>query len=248
MSETGQGAGRVVVVTGGTRGMGRETAGYLARLGYQVVVNYAGNEAQANETVEEIAASGGTVVAKRADVADEVAVAAMFDEVETEFGGVDVLVHAAGIMPVGPMVDFDLDQLDRLLRVNLRGTYVVNQQAAKRLRSGGAIINFSSSITRFSRPGYTAYAATKGAVQAMALILARELRGQDITVNVVAPGPIATPLFFEGKSQEVVDRISAEPPLGRLGEPDDVSGAVAFLAGPGRWINGQTLFINGGAI
>ncbi|MEU1622078.1 SDR family oxidoreductase [Streptomyces sp. NPDC005722] len=248
MSETGQGAGRVVVVTGGTRGMGRETAGYLARLGYQVVVNYAGNQAQANETVEEIAASGGTVVAKRADVADEVAVAAMFDEVETEFGGVDVLVHAAGIMPVGPMVDFDLDQLDRLLRVNLRGTYVVNQQAAKRLRSGGAIINFSSSITRFSRPGYTAYAATKGAVQAMALILARELRGRDITVNVVAPGPIATPLFFEGKSQEVIDRISAEPPLGRLGEPDDVSGAVAFLAGPGRWINGQTLFINGGAI
>ncbi|MEU6339761.1 SDR family oxidoreductase [Streptomyces sp. NPDC088732] len=248
MSEAEQGAGRVVVVTGGTRGMGRETAGYLARLGYQVVVNYSGNEAQANDTVKEIAASGGAVVAKRADVADEVAVAAMFDEVETEFGGVDVLVHAAGIMPVGPMVDFDLDQLDRLLRVNVRGTYVVNQQAAKRLRSGGAIINFSSSITKFSRPGYTAYAATKGAIQAMALILARELRGRDITVNVVAPGPIATPLFFEGKSQEVIDRISAEPPLGRLGEPDDVSGTVAFLAGPGRWINGQTLFINGGAI
>ncbi|MFB7286531.1 SDR family oxidoreductase [Actinacidiphila glaucinigra] len=248
MSEAEQGAGRVVIVTGGTRGMGRETAGYLARNGYRVVVNYAGNEAQANETVEEITAGGGTVVAKRADVADEVAVSAMFDEVEAEFGGVDVVVHAAGVMPVGPMVDFDLAQLDRLLNVNIRGTYVVNQQAAKRLRSGGAIINFSSSITRFSRPGYTAYAATKGAVQAMALILARELRGRDITVNVVAPGPIATPLFFEGKSQEVIDRISAEPPLGRLGEPDDVSGTVAFLAGPGRWINGQTLFINGGAI
>lgn len=248
MSEAEQGAGRVVIVTGGTRGMGRETAGYLARNGYQVVVNYAGNEAQANETVAEITAGGGTAVAKRADVADEVAVAAMFDEVESEFGGVDVVVHAAGVMPVGPMVDFDLTQLDRLLRVNIRGTYVVNQQAAKRLRSGGAIINFSSSITKFSRPGYSAYAATKGAVQAMALILARELRGRDITVNVVAPGPIATPLFFEGKSQEVIDRISAEPPLGRLGEPDDVSGTVAFLAGPGRWINGQTLFINGGAI
>ena len=195
-------------------------------------MNYAGNEAQATDTVESIVKDGGVAVAKRADVSDETAVSAMFDQVEAEFGGVDVVVNAAGIMPVGPMVDFDLDAFDRLLRVNLRGTYVVNQQAARRLRAGGAIINFSSSITKFSRPGYSAYAATKGAVEAMALILARELRGRDITVNVVAPGPIATPLFFEGKTDEVIQRISAEPPLGRLGEPDDVSGAIAFLAGP----------------
>ncbi|WP_329459942.1 SDR family oxidoreductase [Streptomyces sp. NBC_01497] len=248
MSDAGQSADRVVIVTGGTRGMGRETAAYLARNGYQVVVNYAGNEAQATDTVESIVKDGGVAVAKRADVSDETAVSAMFDQVEAEFGGVDVVVNAAGIMPVGPMVDFDLDAFDRLLRVNLRGTYVVNQQAARRLRAGGAIINFSSSITKFSRPGYSAYAATKGAVEAMALILARELRGRDITVNVVAPGPIATPLFFEGKTDEVIQRISAEPPLGRLGEPDDVSGAIAFLAGPGRWINGQVIYINGGAI
>jgi 3-oxoacyl-[acyl-carrier protein] reductase len=239
---------RVAVVTGGSRGIGRETSGRLVREGYAVVVNYAGNKTEADLAVDELRQAGGRVFAVQADVADETAVASLFDQAEAEFGGVDVVVHAAGIMPLAPLVDLDLAVLDRVLRTNVRGTFVVDQQAARRLRPGGAIINFSSSITRFSRPGYTAYGASKGAVEAITLTLARELRGRDITVNAVAPGPTATALFLEGKSEELINRIASESPLERLGQPADLAEVVAFLAGPGRWVNGQVLYINGGAI
>ncbi len=158
-----------------------------------------------------------------------------------------MVVNAAGIMLLSPLADLDLEVFDRIIRTNLRGTFVVDQQAARRLRTGGAIINFSSSLTKLARPGYSAYAATKGAVEAITLILARELRGRDITVNAVAPGPTATPLFLDGKPQELIDRIAAEPPLERLGQPDDIAEIVAFLAGPARWINGQVIYANGGS-
>lgn len=239
---------RVAIVTGGSRGIGRETAQRLAADGFAVVVGYAGNQPEADATTKKIIDDGGRAVAVRADVADERAVAAMFDLTEAEFGGVDVVVHAAGVMPVAPVIDQDLDDLDRVHRTNIRGTFVVNQQAARRLRAGGAIINFSSSITRFARPGYAAYAASKGAVEAMTLILARELRGRDVTVNAVAPGPIATELFLAGKPQDLVDRIAAEPPLERIGEPHDIAELISFLAGQGRWVNGQVIYANGGAI
>jgi 3-oxoacyl-[acyl-carrier protein] reductase len=239
---------KVAVVTGGSRGIGRETAERLAADGYALALIYAGDQQAADEAVEAITAKGAQVLAAQADVADETAVAAAFDRVEQEFGGVDVVVHAAGMMPLAPLVDLDLAVLDRVLRVNVRGTFVVAQQAARRIRAGGAIINFSSSITRFHRPGYTAYGASKGAVEAMTLTLARELAGRDITVNAVAPGPIATALFFDGKSDELVQRISQEPPLHRLGEPTDIAELIAFLAGPGRWVNGQVIYANGGAI
>lgn len=239
---------RVAIVTGGSRGIGRETATRLAHDGYAMVVNYAGNQAAADSAVEALRHNGGQAVAVRADVADQAAVANLFDQAEERFGGVDVVVHAAGIMPLAPLVDLDLAVLDQVLATNLRGTFVVNQQAARRLRAGGAIINFSSSITRFARPGYSAYAASKGAVEAITLILARELRGRDITVNTVAPGPTATELFFTGKSDQLVHQIAAESPLERLGQPADIAELVAFLAGPGRWINGQVVFANGGAI
>jgi 3-oxoacyl-[acyl-carrier protein] reductase len=150
-------------------------------------------------------------------------------------------------MLMSPLVDQDLDVLDRMHRTNIRGTFVVGQQAARRLRAGGAIINFSSSVTKLARPGYTAYAASKGAVEAITLTLARELRGRDVTVNAVAPGPTATALFLDGKSDELIVRIAAEPPLERLGRPDDIAEVVAFLAGPGRWVNGQVIYANGGA-
>jgi 3-oxoacyl-[acyl-carrier protein] reductase len=228
--------------------MGRATAVHLAREGHKVVVNYAANKVEAENTVEEITKNGGQVIAVQADVADEAAVARLFDRAEAEFGGVDVVVQAAGIMPVGPLVDLDLADLDRVLRTNLRGLFVVAQQSARRLRPGGAIINFSSSIAKFARPGYAAYAATKGGVEAISLILARELRGRDITVNAIAPGPVATELFLKGKSDELIQRMTDEIPLGRLGLPSDVVELVSFLAGPGRWINGQVIYANGGAI
>jgi 3-oxoacyl-[acyl-carrier protein] reductase len=150
-------------------------------------------------------------------------------------------------MPLAPVARMDLNTFDRVQRTNVRGTFVVDQLAAQRVRGGGAIINFSTSVTRLQIPSYGAYAASKGAVEALTLILARELRGRDITVNAVAPGPTATPLFFEGKSQEVIDRIAAMNPMERLGTPEDIAEAVAFLAGPARWVNGQVLYVNGGA-
>ncbi|MFF2364976.1 SDR family oxidoreductase [Streptomyces sp. NPDC058122] len=247
MSEQPSTSPRVAIVTGGSRGIGRESAERLAREGYAVVVNYAGNAAEADKAVAAIAEAGGQAVAFRADVAEEAEVAALFDTAEKTFGGVDVVVHAAGVMTLAPLVDLDLDALDRMHRTNVRGTFVVDQQAARRLRTGGAIINFSSSVLALAIPGYTAYAATKGAVEAMTLILAREMRGRDITVNAVAPGPTATALFLDGKDEETIARMAAQPPLERLGTPEDIASVVAFLAGPsGRWVNGQVLRANGG--
>ncbi|SFJ41198.1 3-oxoacyl-[acyl-carrier protein] reductase [Amycolatopsis sacchari] len=239
---------RVAIVTGGSRGIGRAVAERLGREGYAVVVNYASKKADADEAVEAIEKAGGQAFAVAADVADETAMASVFDQAEERFGGVDVVVHAAGVMPLAPIAELDLAVLDRVLRTNVRGTFVVDQQAARRLRAGGAIVNFSSSITRFLRPGYAAYGASKGAVEAATVILARELRGRDITVNAVAPGPTATALFLDGKSEELISTLAKEPPLERLGQPEDIAEVVAFLAGPARWVNGQVLYANGGAI
>lgn len=238
---------KVAIVTGGSRGIGRQTVSRLAQDGFAVVVVYAGRTADAEAAVDEVTAKGGRALAVQADIADEQAVAAVFDRTEQEFGGVDVVVNAAGVMnDPTPLVDLSLDELDRILRTNVRGTFVVSQQAARRVRRGGAIVNFSSSVTRLRQPGYSPYGASKGAVDTMTLILARELRGRDITVNAVAPGPTATELFLDGKPQEVVDGLAKAAPLERLGEPDDIAEVVAFLAGPARWVNGQVLYANGG--
>jgi 3-oxoacyl-[acyl-carrier protein] reductase len=239
---------RVALVTGGSGGIGRAVAERLAKDGMAVAVHYAGNKARADDTVAAIIAAGGTAIAVAGDVADEVEMAAAFDAVEGEFGGIDVLVNTAGIMLLSPLADFDLDALDRMHRTNIRGTFVVSQQAARRVRSGGAIVNFSTTVTKLAIPGYTGYAASKGAVDAMTLILAKELRGRDITVNAVAPGPTATPLYFEGKDEATIQAAAKAAPLERLGTPDDIAEAVAFLAGPARWVNGQIVYVNGGVI
>ncbi|MET0135261.1 MAG: SDR family oxidoreductase [Kibdelosporangium sp.] len=239
---------KVALVTGASGGIGRVVAERLAADGMNVLVHYSGNATRADEAVAAITANGGTASTFRADVAEESEVAAMFDAAEQRYGGIDVVVHTAGIMLLSPLAELDLGDLDRMHRINIRGTFVVDQQAARRVRNGGAIINFSSSVVKIGLPGYTAYAATKGAVDAITLILARELRGRDITVNAVAPGPTATPLFLDGKPQEVVDHLAGMSPLERLGVPEDIAEAVAFLAGPARWVNGQVLYANGGVI
>ena len=237
---------RVAVVTGGSRGIGRAVAERLAADGQAVVVAYASNRDEANATVAAIEESGGKALAVQADVADEAAVAALFDAAEQRFGGVDVVVNAAGIMILEPVARLDLDHLDRMYRTNVRGTFVVVREAANRVRPGGAIVTFSTSVTRLNQPTYAAYAASKAAVEAISPILAKELRGRDITVNTVAPGPTATALFLDGKDQETIDRIAGLNPMQRLGRPDDIAEVVSALAGPVRWINAQTIFVNGG--
>jgi len=238
---------RVAIVTGGSGGIGTAVARRLAEQGMTVVVHYAGRAAQAETVAAEITAAGGTAVALSGDVADPEQMTALFDTVEQRYGGVDVVVNTAGIMLLAPLAEMSLDDFDRMHRVNVRGTFVVSQLAARRLRSGGALVNISTSITRLQTPNYAGYAASKGAVEAMTLILAREMRGRDVTVNAVAPGPTATPLFLEGKGQDIIDRLSSAPPLERLGTPEDIAESVAFLAGSGgRWVNGQVLYANGG--
>lgn len=237
---------RVALITGASGGIGRATAERLAKDGIAIGVHYSGNKAKADQIVSEITAAGGRAIAVGGDVADENAMSAAFDAVEAEFGGIDVVVNTAGIMLLSPIATLNLDDLDRIYRTNIRGSFVVSQQAARRVRGGGAIINFSTSVTRLQFPNYGAYAASKGAVEAMTLILARELRGKDITVNAVAPGPTATPLFLNGKDEATIQNLSKAAPLERLGTPEDIAETVAFLAGPARWINGQVLFANGG--
>ena len=237
---------RVALVTGGSGGIGRAVAERLARDGMAVGVHYAGNKARAEEVAAAIEAAGGRAIAVGGDVAEPAEMEAAFDAVEEAFGGIDVVVNTAGIMVLAPIAELDLDDLDRMHRTNIRGTVVVAQQAARRVRAGGAIVAFSTSVTRLSFPTYGGYVASKGAVEALVPVLARELRGRDITVNAVAPGPTATPLFLDGKTEEQVAGLAKAAPLERLGRPDDIAEAVAFLAGPARWVNGQTLFANGG--
>lgn len=239
-------APRVALVTGGSGGIGRAVALRLAAQGQAVAVHYSGNKLKAEATVDSIRAAGGLAMSVGGDVADEAAMDAAFSAVEAEYGGIDVVVNTAGIMLLGPIATLELDDLDRMHRTNIRGTFVVSQQAARRIRSGGAIINFSTSVTRLQFPNYGAYAASKGAVEAMTLVLAREMRGRDVTVNAVAPGPTATELFLTGKDEALVATLGKAAPLERLGAPEDIAEVVAFLAGPGRWINGQVVHANGG--
>jgi 3-oxoacyl-[acyl-carrier protein] reductase len=247
--DTGTSAPRVAIVTGGSRGIGRKCVERLAADGYRVVVVYAGRAADAEAAVEAAREVGTEAIAVQADVADEAAVEAVFETAEREFGGVDVVVHAAGRMDLAPLAEFDLDVFDLLQRTNVRGTFVVGQQALRRLRPGGSIVNFSSSVVGLAFPNYSAYAASKGAVEAMTLIMARELRGRDVTVNAVPPGPTATALFLDQNDEEKVQKLASQPPLERLGTPEDIAEVVAFLAGPhGHWVNGQVLRANGGII
>lgn len=211
-------------------------------------MHYAGNRDNAEQTAKAIVARGGSATAIGGDVGDEADVATLFNRTEQTYGGVDVVVNTAGLMNLAPLPEMAAADFDQMHQVNVRGTFLVSQQAVRRLRPSGALINVSTSVTRLQLPTYAAYAATKGAVEAMTLILAREVRGKDVTVNTVAPGPTATPLFLEGKPQEALDQIAQLSPIGRLGEADDTARVVAFLSGPdARWVNGQTIFVNGGA-
>lgn len=239
---------RIAIVTGGSGGIGRIVAERLASDGMSVAISYNSNAERANAIVANIEENGGSAISVRADVGDENDVKTLFAQTEEAFGGIDVVVNSAGLMFLSTIESLDLENLDKMHRTNIRGTFIVNQLAAQNVRSGGAIINFSSSVKKLALPTYAGYAASKGAVDAISLILARELAGRDITVNAVAPGPVATPLFLDGKDEATIERLAGLNPMKRLGEPQDIAEIVSLLAGAGRWINGQVIYANGGMI
>jgi 3-oxoacyl-[acyl-carrier protein] reductase len=240
---------KVAIVTGASRGIGAAIAERLAGDGFVVVINYAGKAAEAEALAERIEQTGGKALTAQADVSDAASVGRLFDAAEAAFDGVDVLVNNAGIMRLAPLAEADDALIDSQIAVNLKGVINTLREASRRLRSGGRIINLSSSVVGLYQPTYAVYAATKAGVEAMTNVLAKELRGRNITVNAVAPGPTATALFLDGKPQEVIDHLAKLAPIERLGQPEDIAAAVSFLAGPdGAWINGQVLRANGGII
>jgi 3-oxoacyl-[acyl-carrier protein] reductase len=240
---------KVAIVTGGSRGIGSAIANRLAGDGFAVVVNYAGRSAEAETLVRQIEEAGGKAISVQADVSDAGAVERLFDAAESAYGRIDLLVNNAGIMKLAALAESDDTLFDSQIAINLKGSFNTLREAAKRLRNGGRIINLSSSVVGLYQPSYAVYAATKAGVEAMTHILAKELRGRNITVNAVAPGPTATALFLDGKPQQVIEHLTKLAPLERLGQPEDIANTVAFLAGPdGAWVNGQVLRANGGII
>ena len=238
---------RTAIVTGASKGIGAAIAKQLADDGFQIVVNYSSSSEEAGDVVAGIAAAGGRAIAVRADVADAAAVTALFDRAEAEFGKVDVLVNNAGISKFSPLAEVSDEDFRQQVAVNLTGTFNGMREGARRVRDGGRIINLSTSIIGHYSPGNSVYAATKAAVEAMTHILAKELGPRGVTVNAVAPGPIATELLFKGRSEALIQRLISDIPLGRLGLPEDIAQIVSFLAGPqSGWVNGQIIRANGG--
>ena len=238
---------RTAIITGASRGIGVALAKRLAADGFAVVINYANSATAAEELAESLKSDGHKAIAVKADIARPDAVTALFDKTIAEFGGVDVIVNNAGVMTTQPIAEMEDATFDAMMDINVRGTFNMLREGAKHLRDHGRVINFSTTALHLKLPGYAVYNATKAAVEAMTAVYAKELRGRQITVNAVAPGPVATELFMNGKTDEQIAQFSKMPPLERLGQPDDIAGVVSFLAGTDSgWVDGQTLRANGG--
>lgn len=235
------------IVTGGSGGIGQAIALRLAADGFAVTVHYAGNADKARATVEAIEAEGGQAVAVQGDIANPADVERLFASTQDVFGRIDVVVNSAAIMPMAAIGTDSLDAFDRTIATNLRGTFLVLAQAAQHLDAGGRIIALSSSVVAKAFPAYGPYIASKAGVEGLVHVLANELRGRDITVNAIAPGPVATDLFLDGKSDKLIAQIANQAPMERIGQPDEIASVASFLAGPdGAWVNAQVLRVNGG--
>jgi 3-oxoacyl-[acyl-carrier protein] reductase len=240
-------ASRTALITGASGGIGEAIAKRLARDGFDLVLHYVGNSAKAEKLALEVKQQGVRARAIKADVAIAAEVEGLFKQSFEEFQTIDAVVHTAGIMPLFPIASGDVETFDKVISTNLRGTFLVLAQAAQRMSSGGRIVAFSSSVLAKSFPNYGAYIASKAGVEGLVHVLANELRGRNITVNAVAPGPTGTDLFLKGKDEARIKELANLAPLERLGTPEDIAGAVSFLVGPdGGWVNAQVLRANGG--
>jgi len=240
-------APRTALITGASGGIGKAVATRLSKDGFDLVAHYAGNPAKAEELVAQLKQSGAKAIALKADVAVASDVESLFKKSLEEYGHIDVVVHLAGIMPLFLISSGDVESFDKVISTNLRGTFLVLSQAAQHMTSGGRIVAFSSSVLAKSFPNYGAYIASKAGVEGLVRVLANELRGRNITVNAVAPGPTGTDLFLTGKGEALIKELANLAPLERLGTPEDIAGVVSFLAGPdGGWVNAQVLRANGG--
>jgi 3-oxoacyl-[acyl-carrier protein] reductase len=240
---------KVAIVTGSSRGIGAEIALRLARAGARVVVNYAHDQQAADEICMAITQTGGKCAAVQADVSNPDDVRRLFDAAIEHFGRIDILVNNAGILIFKKIAEFTDDEFDRILDINLKSIFYTLREAAERLADHGRIINISSTVTRLMLPKYGPYAATKGAVEQLTRIFAREIGERGITVNSVSPGPVFTDMFRAGKTEEDIQRMAALSSLGRIGETDDIAQIVLFLASEeARWITGQNIGANGGII
>ncbi|QXI28772.1 SDR family oxidoreductase [Pseudomonas vanderleydeniana] len=244
-----QASRKVAIVTGASRGIGAVIARQLAAQGFAVAINYASSASEASALVVELRQAGHQAIAIKADVANAADVARMFDEIELQLGKVDVLVNNAGILKVLPLAEHSDELYEQTFAINTRGTFNTLREAAKRMNDDGRIVNFSSSTVGLNMPGYAVYIASKAAVESFTHVFAKELRGRRITVNAVAPGPVATELFLQGKSEEQIQTFARMPPLERLGQPEDIAEIVSFLVSPAvGWVNGQVLRANGGLV
>ena len=248
-SQPRPGEGRAALVTGSSRGIGAATARRLARDGYAVTVNCVVNTELAASVVRDIEREGGRAIWVQADVSDSTAVKRLFDAHDAAFGRLDVVVSNAGIMRLAPFREMSDADFGRMIDVNLKGSFFVMREAARRVRDGGRIVALSSSITQLRTPTYGPYAATKAAQELYANVLAKELEGRMISVNAIAPGAVNTPLFTDGKTPEQIAGFVQRTPHRRLGEPTDIADVIAALcSSDGAWVNGQTIFANGGIV
>jgi 3-oxoacyl-[acyl-carrier protein] reductase len=238
---------RTAIVIGASGGIGSAVANRLAQDGFAIVAHYAGNPSKVNEVLRTIETRQGRAISVKADITIEAEIDAVFKAALDSFGRIDVVVHTAGIMPMSKIADGDVSSFDKVIATNLRGTFIVLSRAARHVAEGGRIIAFSSSVLMKSFPNYGAYCASKGGVEALVRVLANEMRGRNVTVNAVAPGPTGTELFLTGKSDALINELAKMTPLERIGQPEDIARAVSFLSGPdGAWVNAQVLRPNGG--
>lgn len=240
---------KVILITGASRGIGAFTANVLAQQGHSIIINYARHDEEANKVVNKILASGGSASAFKANIAHSNEVKALFEYVIQTYGRLDVLINNAGIMALSKIEHVEDDSINQLLDVNLKGSLYTMREAAKHLSSGGKIINLSSSVVGMNLEQYGVYTATKAAIESLTVILAKELRGRNITVNAIAPGPTATELFLDGKSEELIKKLSQAAPLERLGTVEDIAAVLDFAVNnASNWVNAQVLRVNGGMI